>query len=285
MSSHSFKHYYFMLWLIPLWIGSGSIVCDAQTMWGMVYEEELYQAEIELEKKVVELEKEGSSSGMANRLSHSADDSESKLADILERSSDRGWREKITATIFWVGEEACKANPVHNKSSSWDVEWMKNFGGVDKPYNRHGFEPKNFEPKMNPFYVALPYNDIAPKTHKHKAGVPNMIWWYGKEFKSKYLSVCKGKWIAIKYNGKICYAQWEDCGPFLTNDAEYVFNGKRPKTTKNGNAGIDLSPAIRDYLKLKSGEKVCWKFVEEAEIEPGPWSKWSKSRAFITANP
>jgi len=203
----------------------------------------------------------------------------------LHASAERGWRENITATIFWVGEEACRANPVHNKASSWDMRWVKTFGGVDHPYKRSGFHPKGFKPKANPFYVALPYNDIGSKTNRHKAEASKVIWWYSQKYQTKYLSVCKGKWIAIKHGDRICYAQWQDCGPFLTNDWEYVFKGKRPKTTKNDSAGIDLSPAIRDYLKLKSGEKVAWKFVEEAEIERGPWSKWSKNASFLTTNP
>ncbi len=281
MYSHLHKLSHYLLLITSIWIGSGVNVCLAQTMWQMMHEEELHEAERVLEaryNKVIRKELVPVSVLKSKSLSHKG------IKEVYRISNDKGWREKITATIFWVGEKACKANPVHNKSSSWDVKWVKSFGGVDKPNSRRGFQPKDFQPKMNPFYVALPYNDIAAKSHQHKEGAAKMIWWYDKEFRSKYLSVCKGKWIAIKYKGKTCYAQWEDCGPFLTNDWKYVFNGERPKTMKNGSAGIDLSPAIRDYLKLNSGDKVSWKFVEKAQVEHGPWSKWSKRKLLTTTN-
>ena len=30
------------------------------------------------------------------------------------------WRRNITATVFWVGEDASQNNPVHNHASAWD---------------------------------------------------------------------------------------------------------------------------------------------------------------------
>ena len=32
---------------------------------------------------------------------------------------------------------------------------------IDDPDARDGCRPAGFEPQMNPFYVALPYNDMA----------------------------------------------------------------------------------------------------------------------------
>mgnify|MGYP000439294172 CR=1 FL=1 len=186
----------------------------------------------------------------------------------------KSWRKNITATVFWVGENACPANPVHNHSSSWDKNWKKSYGGVDHPYKRKGFHPVGFTPKMNPFYIALPYNDIARKGYGHRKEASRVIWWFTQDYKGRAKSVCKGKWVAVKFGDKICYAQWEDCGPFFTDDWEYVFRGKVPKQNRNQNAGIDISPAVRDYLGVKSGEQVSWKFVEELEIVQGPWKKW-----------
>ncbi|MGJ8656874.1 MAG: hypothetical protein ACSHX6_10535 [Akkermansiaceae bacterium] len=195
------------------------------------------------------------------------------------------WRNNITATVFWVGEDACEANPVHNYASSWDVNWMKSYGGVDCPINRVGLRPKKFQPKMNPFYIALPYNDIARNGSSHKEEAPKVISWYHEEYKSKFESVCKGKWIAIKHGNKICYAQWEDCGPFYTNDYEYVFLGKQPKKNRNNNAGIDLSPAVRDFLGVRSGQKVSWKFVDDLDVQSGPWAKWLPYQGILSKYP
>ena len=249
---------------------------SSQTMWLMVHEEEEVASAIDVTDTIIEKRQ-------PDVLEEKLTKDSAKQVKTLYK---KGWRRDITATIFWVGEEACRANPVHNKASSWDMNWVKSYGGVDAPYARNRFKPKDFSPKMNPFYIALPYNDIAStKAAKHKPGLAKLIWWYKQEYKTKYLSVCKGKWLAIEKDGKTCYAQWEDCGPFVTDDWRYVFQGKSPKKNRNNNAGIDISPSIRDYLNAQSGSKVSWKFVEEYEVEFGPWSKWLKNKRSLSKNP
>lgn len=189
------------------------------------------------------------------------------------------WKKNITATIFWVGEKPTKNNPTPNHASSWDTKWQKNFGGYDDPKNRAKvcFRPAAFTPKLNPFYIALPFNDRV--NHRYiKPVVPRVIPWFHPRLVQKGKSSCKGRWVQIVYGRRYCFAQWEDCGPFNTTDWEYVFGNKRPKNTKNNHAGIDLSPAIRDYLKLKSGAKVHWRFVEAEHVKPGPWLKYGPQR-------
>ena len=43
------------------------------------------------------------------------------------------WKRQIVTTVFWIGEPAGGNNPVHNISSSWDLNWMQSFGGYDNP--------------------------------------------------------------------------------------------------------------------------------------------------------
>jgi hypothetical protein len=191
------------------------------------------------------------------------------------------WRTNVRATIFWIGEQPTARNPTPNCKSSWDTKWAINFGGYDDPnpanrianHSTGEFRPKGFIPKLNPFYIALPYNDVV--SHRaHKPEAARAIPWFSKVSQGPGKTVCKGRWLQI-YNGKTsCYAQWEDCGPWVTDDWEYVFGNKPPKTTQNGSAGIDLSPAVRDYLGLKSGYKVHWRFVEESQVPYGPWKKY-----------
>ncbi|MBT8037471.1 MAG: hypothetical protein KJO21_07995 [Verrucomicrobiae bacterium] len=188
-------------------------------------------------------------------------------------TTPHSWRRGITATVFWVGEKPSERNPTPNNASSWDPNWQANYGGIDHPANRLGHRPAAFIPQLNPFYIALPYNDIAP-TGDHQPEAAKVIPWYWKSYKGSWTSVCKGRWIAIHYRGKVCYAQWEDCGPFHTNDWQYVFKGHAPKPNHNGNAGIDISPAVRDFLSIRSGYRVSWKFVEDHEVPGGPWSQW-----------
>lgn len=187
---------------------------------------------------------------------------------------DYKWRRNIPVTVFWVGEDASQNNPVHNHASSWDTNWRESYGGVDDPKRRNGYLPAGFVPKMNPFYIALPYNDVTDMGRRHKSEASKLIRWFWRVVKAPGQSVCKGRWIAIHYGKRVCYAQWEDCGPFYTDDYGYVFEGKRPKPNRNGNAGLDISPAVRDYLKVRSGQRVSWKFVEAEQVPDGPWSGW-----------
>ncbi|MFD2275665.1 hypothetical protein ACFSQZ_04215 [Rubritalea spongiae] len=184
------------------------------------------------------------------------------------------WQRDIPVTIFWVGEDSSANNPTHNHASSWDPNWRESYGGVDDPENRNGYFPATFRPKMNPFYIALPYNDIARGGGRFKPEASKMIKWFWRAATVPGRSVCKGRWVAIHTGHKVCYAQWEDCGPFYTDDYEYVFQGRRPKPNRNGNAGLDISPAVRDFLGVKSGERVSWKFVEADDVPPGPWEEW-----------
>ncbi len=194
------------------------------------------------------------------------------------------WHFDITATYFYIGELATKRNPVPNTASSWDSAWDDNYGGFDdpNPANRDPltYAPKGFIPQLNPFYVALPYNDIQHGGPKPEAA--KVIPWYRRDKEGKYDSVCRGMWVQIYYKGRYCFAQWEDCGPFCTDDWEYVFAGARPRNTANQGAGIDISPAVRDYLGIPGGTaKVHWRFVEFSHVPGGPWARYGKDNPFV----
>jgi hypothetical protein len=191
------------------------------------------------------------------------------------------WKKNVTCTVFWIGELPTENNPTPNTKSSWDTNWVENFGGYDDPdpANRiasHAtgeFRPRAFVPKLNPFYIALPYNDVV-SYREHKPEAARVIPWFARYRPEPGKTVCKSRWLQIFRGGRSCFAQWEDCGPWETDDWNYVFGNKPPRTTQNGGAGIDLSPAVRDYLGLKSGDKVHWRFVESAQVPYGPWKKY-----------
>jgi hypothetical protein len=189
-----------------------------------------------------------------------------------------GWKRNVVSTVFWVGEEATANNPVDNKASAWDVNWERNFGGFDDPDDRDGYLPRAFVPKANPFYVALPYNDLE-RGGGHRLEASEEIPWFWRDYRGEGISVCKDRWVAVHCRGRICYAQWEDVGPFQIDNWEYVFGDEAPRPNRNGNAGIDVSPAVRDFLGLKSGERVQWRFVEERDVPRGPWHDWRAARA------
>lgn len=188
------------------------------------------------------------------------------------------WKRNVPATVFWVGEQPTENNPTPNNKSAWDQNWQENFGGYDQPDHREGYLPSGFIPSLNPFYVALPYNDVA-KGGVHRPEASTVIPWFWESYRGDGISVCKGRWIAIHHEGKVCYAQWEDVGPFEVDHWQYVFGNESPRPNRNQGAGIDLSPAVRDFLKLRSGETVEWRFANDREIPNGPWRNWSREGA------
>jgi hypothetical protein len=190
------------------------------------------------------------------------------------------WKENIITTVFWIGEGTTARNPTPNRSSSWDPNWMGNFGGVDSPERRSGYLPVGFIPGQNPFYCALPYNDVTHGTTKPEASF--VIPWFRQAFQQPGKSVCKGRWLAIRFKNRVCYAQWEDCGPFRTDHWQYVFGREQPKPNINGGAGLDISPAVRDFLGINGISDVCdWKFVDFSEVPNGPWARFGDNNDFV----
>ena len=165
-------------------------------------------------------------------------------------------------TIFWIGEKPSGNNPVPNRVSSWDKEWTKNYGGMDDPdpARRSNYIPVKFTPGLNPFYCALPYNDKAREGHRPEA--PRVVPWFREGYQGPAVSTCKDRWIAIRKGNRTAYAQWEDAGPFRTDHWQYVFGNERPKPNLNQGAGLDVSPAVRDYLGLKPTDVTDWRFVD-----------------------
>jgi len=43
------------------------------------------------------------------------------------------WKTNIVTTVFWIGEQPGGNNLVPNRTSAWDKQWTKNYGGFDDP--------------------------------------------------------------------------------------------------------------------------------------------------------
>jgi hypothetical protein len=130
---------------------------------------------------------------------------------------------------------------ITNTESAWDASWIEHYGGEDDPTKRTNFIPAGFTPGLNPFYVALPYNDVDDHHTRPEAHL--VIPWFKDRFVRDGQSVCKGHWVAIRHGKRICYAQWEDVGPFQVDHWQYVFGGEGPRPNPNHDSGLDVSPA------------------------------------------
>lgn len=205
----------------------------------------------------------------------------SSTDDVVTKTpSNFPWKKKIVTTTFWVGQDATTYNDTTNYSSAWDTKWTKSFGGTDNPSQRFGFLPKGrFAVTQNPFYFALPFNDV-----KYPDLARKWVPWYNKEQakQQRYTSQCKGRWIEIRNaDGKACYAQWQDVGPFRYDHAQYVFGKERPTTYNK--AGLDVSPAVKTFLGLDGLDLCDWRFVEAWEVREGPWITYGEQAIIMSA--
>ena len=107
---------------------------------------------------------------------------------VSARAPEVAWKRGI-ATVFWVGEGEDEDNGfISNVPSAWDEKWMQHYGGVDTADERCGDQPCDFEPKENPFYIALPYNDLDDNGDTKQNA--NRIPWYHASEKS----ILKNRW-------------------------------------------------------------------------------------------
>ena len=181
----------------------------------------------------------------------------------------------IMTTYFYVGEYALTdSRVIDNRSSAWTANWIEFYGNIDSPEKRADYLPEGFTPKENPFYFALPYNDLTRDGYKEK--IQEIIPWVDDSEHAQRewpYSYCKNRWIRIIYNDRVCYAQWEDVGPYETDDWQYVFGNRGPRNLLGGGAGLDVSPACIHYLGMKDNDRVHWQFVDFENVPEGPWKQ------------
>jgi len=195
------------------------------------------------------------------------------------------WKTNIITTVFYIGEGDTPISRTTNEASAWDEDWRTSNGGSDSPNNRIGYTPAYHAARVNPFYVALPFNDLAFPDKAHR-WLPKG--WYRAPKDGKQVSACKDHWVEIKTetgSGRSCYAQWEDVGPLSYDNAEYVFGSERPEGLGSNHAGLDVSPAVRDYLNLDADKKPVtrWRFVDAVDVPPGEWLKFDEEAVIYNA--
>jgi hypothetical protein len=182
------------------------------------------------------------------------------------------WKTNILTTVFWIGGKSSEADP-------WTA--MDQYGGPDGWQDMSGYAPAEHASLMNPFYVALPFNDLA-NPDLAKQWIPAT--WNKPPRDGKPVSACQGRWVEIKAsNGRDCFAQWEDVGPGGTADAPYVFGTAPPAAP--GHRGLDISPAVAKYLGIKAGGSATtdWRFVDDADVQPGMWLKYDEQAIIFRA--
>jgi hypothetical protein len=196
---------------------------------------------------------------------------------------------RIRATVFWIGEPKGNGSSENNAVSAYDDAWQEHYGGYDD-YNSQRRAPTycdglGFRPKQNPFYLDLPFDDI--NNAKAKVRRERVVPWaadYRRELAGPApFSLMKNRWVKIwRQVGDTtytAYGQIADAGPYAYDDAAYVFgtHDERPRSRRAKNAGMDVSPALRDYLHFdginNADNQVGWQFVEREDVPTGPWTE------------
>ena len=195
----------------------------------------------------------------------------------------------ITATVFWIGEPVGNGSTENNAVSAYDDRWLKHYGGVDDHsyVRRYPYFPR-FVPHENPFYLDVPYDDFLDDGAPRPDRLQEVPWASAESdhiaaalSRNAPFSLMKNRWVKVSHtrNGTLrtCYGQVEDAGPYRYDDVGYVFGAgdARPRSHRAHNAGIDVSPALRDCLRFtglnNDSNRVSWQFVAENEPPPGPW--------------
>lgn len=195
----------------------------------------------------------------------------------------------VTATVFWIGEPKGDGSSEDNALSAWDDRWLEHYGGVDSPARRsarNGFFPTAFRPRENPFYFDLPYNDFDDNGRPRRDRMKVVPWAaslapqaaaYAR--RGQPFSLLKNRWAKLSRAGHVCYAQWEDSGPYVYDDSRYVFGSAaaKPLNRLANRAGLDVSPAVRDCLAFRglnnADNRLDWQLVDAAQVPPGPWKR------------
>jgi hypothetical protein len=179
-----------------------------------------------------------------------------------------GFKPTMT-TLFWVGEASGAENAfIPNDASYWDKDWQVAFGGVDDPNRRDGFWPAGFKPKENPFYVALPFGEFADggELKPDALRVP----WYAPG----RTPLLKNRWVEIRREDRVCFAQWQDVGPCGEDDFGFVFGRQAsPRNSFDAKAGLDVSPAVWTVLGMNDNALTGWRFVDQSAVPQGPWTE------------
>jgi hypothetical protein len=173
-------------------------------------------------------------------------------------------------------------------SSAWDARWAQHYGGCDglgpvgvacsaDTAARRGPDwfPTVTVPRENPYYVALPFDDLVPNG---TTGRERMAWSQDPGFAGRQgdrtVSFLKNRWVSVSGPAGTCFAQVEDTGPGAPDPA-YVFDAEAPKDYY----GMHLSPALFRCLGFDGTAldgRVDWAFVDAPD--QGPWATLVTSR-------
>lgn len=206
------------------------------------------------------------------------------LATLLPAApptADTSWHQGIATTVFWMDPGAKPAGPRSLNAPSGNLDLTEARDAHAAP--------------ANPFYVALPFDDLkhpdlaeqwVPASWRSKESGSGSSPWQSVHTRTgtvqarwEKTSACLGRWVELRNaTGRVCFARWMDVGPIRDDDAPYVLGRALPQESR----GLDVSPAVSQYLGVRNLDQVSWRFVDEKDVLKGQW--W-RSSDWLYAHP
>ena len=200
-------------------------------------------------------------------------------------SSRYPWKTDIVTTVFWIGEHADREQSRSESQEFLGLATGRAITAVTTAPIPHGGTTTSRSISSRGrirFTVALPYNDVTHGQFKPEArdwsfrGFDRHSCSRGIRFAKIAGSRSAEAIGSATRNGKIVGRS----APTISNTFSRT-NARRPNL--NHGAGLDVSPAVRDYLGLRTDVLTDWQFVEVRDVPPGPWRNYGDNNHFVIA--
>jgi len=203
------------------------------------------------------------------------------LSDQLASAVQRyPWKTSIVTTVFWVGEQA-GGNNRSKLQKFLDFNWSENYAEPILRFQRTAqLHPNCFYSQAKPLLLCFTVHDVTHGQFKPEA--PLVIPWFKHEYRGRGSRYAEIDGLPFVRQSHLLCAMGR-LRSVSHDHFQYVFGNERPKPNLNHGAGLDVSPAVRDYLGLAPTDVTDWQFVEVRDVSSGPWRSYGENNHFVIA--
>ncbi len=194
------------------------------------------------------------------------------------------WKTNIITTEFWIGEGSTPISSTTNVASSWDEDWRANNHGSDSPWNRNGYASGSHASTLNPFYVALPFNDLA-FPDKARRWLPDGWYLAARRMASRSPPA---RTAGLRSRTRAA----------TSASRSGRMSGRYATTTRNTSSARSARSALATTMpvstshrpwrntlasRTKTARRPPWRFVDDEEVRPGAWLKLDEQAVLYRA--
>src|SRR5436189_138337 len=135
--------------------------------------------------------------------------------------------------------------------------------------------------KVEPQVLIPTSSHPAVQRYPWKMSIVTTVFWVGEQASGNNpVPNYKSSW---DYNWTTDYGGTDDPNARRNSLGASIPVAFTPKQNPNHGAGLDVSPAVRDYLGLAPTDVTDWQFVEVRDVPPGPWRNYGDNNHFVLA--